>query len=193
MRNHALRNDAPRARQLTMAAVVPAQYALSSSSQNATYSAERQTAAQRRRPNRTAGRADRSPFARLSILSETADGVISIDSRMLPYLGGGDFLAYPEHTAESEHDDLVKARSCVGFTRRASITAAAPPVLPYPHPELCDRTSGGAASLRIDRRNLLIGLCRDPSAVTTPARKLSPFSRHQNVLLARYLLIVELL
>jgi hypothetical protein len=44
----------------------------------------------------------------LSILSETADGVISIDSRMLPHLGGGDFLGYPEHTAESEHAICLK-------------------------------------------------------------------------------------
>jgi hypothetical protein len=63
MRNHPLRSEAPRCGWQTIPADVPAQKGLSSSSQNATWSA-RLTDAQSRTPNKSGGPADRMTLAR---------------------------------------------------------------------------------------------------------------------------------
>ena len=63
MRNQDLRSEAPRCGWHTIAADVPAQYALSSSSQNATYRA-RQTETHSRTPNSSGGPAARAAFAK---------------------------------------------------------------------------------------------------------------------------------
>ena len=76
MRNQPLRSDAPSTGWQTMAAEVPAQDGLSSSSQNATNS-ERQTAAHRRmRVDSSAGKAARSQLPENTAL--TADELLGV-------------------------------------------------------------------------------------------------------------------